>query len=237
MKRFGVLAYTLQFLLGSLFWKCHKEGSEDLLFLLSEPSPVIAELEPPVGTPRQIGQRPYPPTQVRIRGKYLSSPSLEIRFNSIKAAIIYNTGREILTEVPDGATTGQVFARKPNGICIPNTNSGIDCSGKDFFVDCYSPYNQEFGKEIFLPWSTAIDYEFRGIETRAFRVEIPDFIAEGTSKVNLNCPDKVTVRYFSPSCGVTDLISVSNPQIPIPQGRIVQFFVTSVGGTCSLRSL
>jgi hypothetical protein len=54
-----------------------------------------------------------PGTTVTITGQNLSGAA--VAFNGTKATIVSNTAAEIITKVPDGATTGQITVTTPVG--------------------------------------------------------------------------------------------------------------------------
>ncbi|MCC5815116.1 MAG: hypothetical protein JJT78_10195 [Leptospira sp.] len=232
--RIASLSIMLAF---AMVLNCHKEGSEDFLFALTQAPPFVAEITPSRGTPAQTGDRPYPATEVTIKGRNISDQDTKVLFNDIPGEIISNFNNEIKTKFPDDAVSGKIFVIKPGGECLPESDSGFNCSAKPFFVDCYKPYNNEYGIERVVKWGESKNFEYESVETFAFRAEIDPFVAEGASKLRVNCPNPVTIRYFSPSCKIDELILIRDPEIAIPKGRIMQFFMTGGNATCTVSVL
>jgi len=211
---------------------CHKEGSEDGFALLLSTNPaVISSVEPRVGTPTQTNiDRNYIATNVIIKGENFGLTNTKIFFNTVEAPIIYNLGTEISTTVPTGARSGYLYVVKTGGVCTQGTNLGVNCTGSDFFVDCYSPYNKEFGAEISIDQGASKNFEFSGLETKAIRVDFP----AQKGNVTVDCPGSVTVKYFSPSCDYTSLNLVTDPTIPVTNSKIMQLQVTASDVTCKV---
>lgn len=233
MKNSKLPFLLIVFLLG-ISVNCHKEGSQDFLFDLTQAPPFISEINPRLGTPTQNhSERPYPATTVIIKGRNFSTPGTRVLFNTIEATPFYNTGNEIQVNVPDGAKSGSIFIIKPEGQCLPGEKTGFNCSGANFFVDCYSPYKEEYGKEIAIDWGESKNIEFSGIETKAFRVEYGGLDLP-PSNLTIVCPGSTTVRYFTDSCSPSDLVLVRDPIIPVQNVKIMQFFVTAAESTCSI---
>lgn len=217
--------------------QCHKEGSVDPIMGMYLISPVISDLSPRIGTPRQDHpDRPYPPSLITIRGRNFFLPDIRVRFNSVTAGIIYNTGTEMQVEVPTGATSGFVYVTRDNSECSPLGGEGFLCSGTEFFVDCYAPYNQEYGKEIPLAFGTNSSQAFVGVQSRAYRAESGDLPIQ-TGTIRIECPSPVTVREFSASCAVTDHLLVRNPTLTFQNTKIKQFIVTAENSACSVSFL
>lgn len=212
---------------------CHKEGSEDFLLALTQSPPVLTELNPSFGTPRQLGERPYPPTVIRALGRNLADPQVSFFFNTIPAPILLRLPNEVQVEVPDGTTSGFFTAIKGSGLCPADTKQSSTCSRLPFFVDCYSPYNEEFGKEISIQPGESKKISYKGIETKAFRANLTNSFSVAT-KVQISCPGPVTVRVFSSSCEVQDFILVREPEFPLGDSRIVQFLVTAGESDCTI---
>lgn len=228
------LQLLMMVLLLALFVNCHQEGSQDFLFDLTQAPPYISEIIPRLGTPTQNhSERPFPATTVIIKGRNFSTPGTRVLFNEIESTPFLNTGNEIQVNVPDGTKSGNIFIIKPGGQCLPGEKSGFNCAGSNFFVDCYSPYKEEYGKEIAIDWGESKDIEFSGIETKAFRVEYGGLVMP-PSNLTVICPGSATVRYFSDSCSIGDLVLVRDPVIPVQNVKIMQFFVTAAESTCSI---
>lgn len=221
----------------SLFanFNCHKQGKEDAFALLtSTEPPVLSSVEPKIGTPSQANiDRIFSATQVVIQGEKFGLSDAKVYFNSIEASVIYNTGTEIRTSVPDGAISGFIYVARPGGVCTQGTKLGINCSGSEFFIDCYSPYNKEYGAELSIEQGSTLDIEFKGVETKAVRVEMP----AQAGNVTVGCANPITVKYFSPSCKYTSLTSVTNPVIPVVNSKILQLIVTASDETCTISTL
>ncbi|WCL50114.1 LIC10067 family putative lipoprotein [Leptospira sp. GIMC2001] len=230
MKRIAFIIFLLFGLFANI--QCHEEGSEDATAgLLGLDPPRISSISPRVGTPTQTGgDRPYSATNVTISGFNFGLTDTKIYFNGVEAPVFYNIGTEIATSVPDGATTGSLSIVRPGGQCIPFSNTGFNCASEDFFVDCYSPYANEFGTELQVDQTESLDIEFDGNQTKAIRIEVPT----GQANVTINCESIVSVKYFSPSCAVSELLLVTNPTIPITNARIMQMQLTASSATCSV---
>jgi hypothetical protein len=226
----------LHFLIASsLAWgtiNCHKEGSEDAFAVLLSTTPsVISSIEPRVGTPLQANiDRNYSATNVIIKGENFGFTDTKVFFNTVEAPVLYNFGTEISTRVPSGARSGFLYVVKTGGVCTQGTNLGVNCTGTEFFVDCYSPYNKEFGNEIAIDQGSSKNIEFSGEETKAIRIDFP----AQSGNVTVDCPAAVTVRYFSPSCDYTSLALVTDPKIPVINSKIMQLLVTANDVTCTI---
>lgn len=211
---------------------CHKEGTEDALAVLLATNPsVISSVEPRVGTPAQANiDRNYPATNVIIKGENFGLTDTKVFFNTVEAPILYNFGTEISTSIPTGARSGYVYVVKTGGSCTQGTKLGVNCTGSEFFIDCYSPYNNEFGAETSIDQGSSKNFEFSGEETKAIRVDFP----AQAGNVTVDCPAAVTVKYFSPSCDYTSLALVTDPSIPVSNSKVMQMLVTASDVTCTI---
>lgn len=204
------------------------------MFALTQAPPFLAEVTPSRGTPAQTGERAFPATEVVIRGRNIGGAETKIFFNDIEAPITANLGNEIFTRVPDSATSGKIFVKKSGGECLPDSNTGVNCSATDFFVDCYLPYNEEYKKEIEVKWGETVKYEFEGAETRAFLGNLNEKPSGSSAALRINCPGPTTIRYFSPSCQIGERVLVRDPLIDLGDVKIVQFFVTAGDSECNI---
>lgn len=196
--------------------------------------PVISLVSPSVGTPQQNNaNRSFPATGIRIKGRNFSIGNTFVFFNGVSAKIDLNTGTEIFTSVPAGAESGFIYVRTGQGQCIPNTKLGLNCSGEIFFVDCYSPLNNEYGRELEVRPGQPLDIEFEGVQTRAIRALA---LATG-SRVSITCGSVTTVRFFSTSCESNDLVLIRNPVLEMGTAKFMQFYLTAGDSTCSISVL
>lgn len=224
------ILYTIGFSLvfGNSF-SCVKSSSEDPLAALLTSPPVITSVTPQIGTPAQNNSNAtYSATEVIIKGENFGVDTV-VRFNDLVATITANFGTELYTKVPDGAFSGYVTVSKSGGSCLPNSKTGANCAGTEFFVDCYAVTNKQYGPEIELKQGEGISVEYDGNETKAFRTDT--LLTE--RNLTVGCDSVVTVRVFSRSCQATDYVLQNNPIIPFPAGVATQFYITAESVTCS----
>nr|WP_233440845.1 hypothetical protein [Leptospira biflexa] len=224
------ILYTIGFSLvfGNSF-SCIKSSSEDPLAALLTSPPVISSVTPQIGTPTQNNSNAfYTATEVIIKGENFGLEPV-VRFNDTVATLSLNLGTELYTKVPDGTYSGYITVSKSGGSCLPNSKSGVNCSGMEFFVDCYSVTNKQYGPEIELKQGQGISVEYDGNETKAFRTDT--LLSE--RNLTISCESVVTVRVFSRSCQATDYVLQNNPIIPFPSGVATQFYITAESATCS----
>lgn len=225
------ILYTIGFslVLGSSF-SCISSSSEDPLAALLTSPPVVSSVTPQIGTPAQNNANAtYSATEVVIKGENFGLEPI-VRFNDIVASVTLNTGTELYTKVPDGAFSGFITVSKSGGSCLPNSKTGVNCAGMEYFIDCYTVTNKQYGAEIELKQGQSLSVEFDGNETKAFHT---DTLLAARS-LTIGCESVVTVRVFSRSCQATDYVLQNDPIIPFPAGVATQFYITAESATCSL---
>jgi len=220
----------LSLALGSIRCSGGGGGSNSALSGLVASPPVLASASPQIGSPAQNNlNSAYPATIVTIIGSNFGTDTV-VRFNSLPAPILANTGTEITTTVPDGTVTGVLSVSKSGGSCTPGQKTGVNCAGLDFFVDCYSVTNKQYGDELEIPSGNSKRITFLGVQTKAFRSSV----LKAPGNITIGCDSVVTVRVFSKSCVATDQILVKDPTIPIPADTATQFYVTAGNSTCTI---
>ncbi|TGL86809.1 hypothetical protein EHQ68_16095 [Leptospira congkakensis] len=225
------ILYTIGFslVLGSSF-SCISSSSEDPLAALLTSPPVVSSVTPQIGTPAQNNSNAlYSATEVVIKGENFGIEPV-VRFNDILAAVTLNTGTELYTKVPDGAYSGFITVSKSGGSCLPNSKTGVNCAGMEYFIDCYAVTNKQYGPEIELKQGQSLSVEFDGQETKAFHTDT--LLSSRT--LTIGCQSTVTVRVFDRSCKATDYVLQNDPAIPFPVGVATQFYLTANAATCSL---
>ncbi len=211
------ILYTIGFSLvfGNSF-SCIKSSSEDPLAALLTSPPVITSVTPQIGTPEQRNANAfYSATEVVIKGENFGIDPV-IRFNETVATITLNLGTELYTRVPNGTYSGFITVSKSGGSCLPNTKSGVNCAGTEFFVDCYSVTNKQYGPEIEIKQGQGISVEYKGNETKAFRTDT----LLSARNLTIGCESVVTVRVFNRSCQATDYEFQNNHIIQFYRGVI-----------------
>lgn len=205
-------------------------GGDDALsgLLLSPPS--INTVIPEIGSPAQNNLNgAYPATNVVISGANFGTDTV-VRFNSIQATILSNIGTEIRTSVPDGTTPGVLTVSKLGGSCLPGQKTGTNCTGINYFIDCYAVTNKQYGDEIEISEGKTRSIKFDGVVTKAFR----STVLTVPGNITIGCDSVVTLRIFNASCVATDLILQKDPIVAIPAGVSTQFYVTAGNATCSI---
>lgn len=210
---------------------CSKGNADDPIAALLVSPPIISSVTPQIGTPRQNNDNGvYPPTQVIIKGSNFGIDTV-VRFNETQATISANLGTELYTSVPDGVYSGFITVSKAGGSCVAGTVSGINCSGTEFFIDCYDATGKQYGSETEIKQGDSKGIVYSGIETKAFRTDV----IFGSANLTVTCDSIVTVRLFNRSCVATDYILQRDPTIPLPAGYSSQFYVTAGSATCTLK--
>lgn len=205
-------------------------GGNDALSGLILSPPSITSVVPEIGSPAQNNLNgAFPATQVVISGANFGTDTV-VRFNSIQATIISNLGTEIRTSVPDGATPGVMTVSKLGGSCPAGLKTGTNCTGTNFFIDCYAVTNKQYGDEIEIVEGKARSVKFDGVVTKAFRSSVLTV----AGNITIGCDSVVTLRVFSPSCVARDLVLQKDPVVAIPAGVSTQFYVTAGSSTCSI---
>lgn len=225
------------------FCKGDKNSNNDplsiLLGLSPKYSPAISDIQPRKLNPEIRSSSAYhPPSQVKILGRNFSLVASEnlVLFNDIPATVLSSTSTEILTVVPNGATSGLLSVSRLGGVCNSfDKKSGINCSAMEYYVDCYKPYKNIYGEEILLKFGELQKVEFTTNGTHAFRVDLP----QGDYKIQIFCPSQVIVQYFTKTCEAIDVYNdnvnlLLNPTIPVSGGYTLQFFLSSSKGTCTI---
>lgn len=209
-------------------FSCVRSAGEDPLTALLSSPPVIQSITPQIGSPAQNNLNGiYAATDVIIRGENFGTDPV-VRFNNIQATIKLNTGVEIYTSVPNGAASGIISISKSGGSCLPNAKEGINCTGLEFFIDCYSVKRNEYGPELELKQGNSLSVAFSGTTTKAFRTDT----LLGSRNLTITCESNVTVRVFDQNCSATDYILVKDPTIALPAGLATQFYTTAGSATC-----
>ncbi|MCW7488167.1 LIC10067 family putative lipoprotein [Leptospira meyeri] len=225
------ILYTIGFslVLGNSF-SCKTSSNEDPLASLLTSPPVVSSVTPQIGTPAQNNlNATYAATEVVIKGENFGIDPV-IRFNDVVATISLNTGTELYTRVPDGAFSGFITVSKSGGSCLPNSKTGVNCAGMEYFIDCYTVANKQYGSEIELKQGHSLSIEFDGQETKAFHTDT----LLSSRNLTIGCESTVTVRVFDRSCRATDYVLQNDPVIPFPAGVATQFYLTAQSATCSL---
>ncbi|TGL39099.1 LIC10067 family putative lipoprotein [Leptospira perdikensis] len=225
------ILYTIGFslVLGNSF-SCISSSAEDPLAALLTSPPVVSSVTPQIGTPAQNNlNATYSATEVVIKGENFGLEPI-VRFNDTVATITLNIGTELYTKVPDGAYSGFITVSKSGGSCLPNSKTGVNCAGMEYFIDCYAVTNKQYGSEIELKQGQSLSVEFDGNETKAFHTDT----LLATRNLTIGCESVVTVRVFNRSCQATDYVLQNDPIIPFPAGVATQFYITAESATCSL---
>jgi uncharacterized protein YggT (Ycf19 family) len=212
-------------------------------------SPVITSISPQIGNPVfTAGLETFAATEVTINGRNfvqgLSSNSLTFYntqgTSSVAAGITYADTTKIVAKVPNGAVSGFVTVTNNGGACTSlDRKSGPNCTSTNFYVSCYQPYLNRYGEENRIDNLKQTDFEFTSNTTLAFRTDFP---GTGSNTVQIICiKSPVLVKYFSPSCSSTDVISngstiVFNPTFSVTGPYTVQYFVTAQKGTCTFKT-
>jgi hypothetical protein len=213
-----------------LHTNCSKGKDDDALAAILANPPVIESVTPQIGTPAQNNQNGiYPATQVVIKGSNFGVDTV-VRFNETVATISANLGTELYTSVPDGAYSGFITVSKSGGSCIAGSSSGVNCTGSEFFVDCYEATGKQYDSEIEIKQGQSKSVVFSGIQTKAFRTDT----VVGSANITIGCDSVVTVRLFNRSCQATDFILQKDPTISLPAGLSSQFYVTAGSATCGI---
>ncbi len=220
------------FLMVSIFFgTCSKGKGDDALAALLVSPPIISSVTPQIGSPKQNNDNGiYPATQVVIKGSNFGIDTV-VRFNETQATISANLGTELYTSVPDGVYSGFVTVSKSGGSCVTGTASGINCTGSEFFVDCYEATGKQYGSETEIKQGESKDIVYSGIQTKAFRTDV----ILGSANLTITCSSVVTVRLFNRSCQATDFILQRDPTVALPGGLSSQFYVTAGSATCTLK--
>ncbi len=231
---------ALFFILFFTLFGCESNsGSNNTLAASLLTYPVITSLEPRfVNSSFSIAGVNYAASTLKIYGRNFSAVTTDntVLFNGIPATVTSATTTEISTVVPDGVYSGVVTVSKVGGSCTSlDLKSGINCGGSDLYVNCYSPFKNEYGSEILLSYGTQNSITFtESIGTKAFRVDT----ISGTRSLLLNCPSNMTVTLFSKTCSpsITQNIvpSTTTPQLTFVGGYTLQFFVTTQSGDCKI---
>jgi hypothetical protein len=216
-------------IIGNSFY-CTKSSSDDTLAALLSSPPIIASVTPQIGTPAQNNSNgTYTATEVVIKGEDFGLDPV-VRFNDLQAQITANFGTELYTKVPDGAISGYITVSKAGGSCLPNEKTGTNCAGTEFFVDCYSVTNKQYGPEIELTQGGSLSAKFDGIESKAFRTTT----LTADTNLTITCESILNIRVFDRSCRATDYTLVRDPTILLPAGVATQFYLTAGSATCNL---
>ncbi|MCU0824487.1 MAG: hypothetical protein MUF77_07570 [Leptospira sp.] len=233
MEKSLMLRFTTKIVLllviGNSFY-CTKSSSENPIAAIVASPPVLASVTPQIGTPAQNNPNAtYGATEVVIRGEDFGLDPV-IRFNEVQAIITANFGTELYTRVPDGAYSGLITVSKSGGSCLPNEKTGTNCTGTEFFVDCYSVTNKQYGPELELKQGSSLSVKFDGIESKAIRTTT----LTANTNLTITCESILTVRVFDRSCRATDYALVRDPTILLPANVSTQFYVTAGSATCNL---
>jgi hypothetical protein len=180
----------------------------------------------------------YPPSQLVVTGRNFSLIPQENRvlFNDILGRVDYSTETELRLTPPPGITSGLLSVSRMGGECNSfDRKSGLNCAAIEYYVDCYSNYNNVFGEEVNLPLRELQKIEFESNGTKAFRADLP----QGDYSINIACSAQVIVQRFTNSCVPIDEFRENsnlliNPQIPVQGGFTLQFFVSTTKGTCNI---
>ncbi|MDZ4724957.1 MAG: hypothetical protein SH817_02285 [Leptospira sp.] len=209
---------------------CSKGKEDDALAALLVSAPILSSVSPQIGTPRQNNENGvYAATDVVIKGSNFGIDTV-VRFNDVVATITANLGTELYTSVPDNAISGYVTVSKSGGSCVSGTASGLNCTGSEFFIDCYTATGKQHGDEIEIKQGESKSIVFSGVQTKAFRTDL----ILGAANLTIGCDSVVTVRLFSPSCQATDYILQKDPTITLNPNSTSQFYVTAGSATCGL---
>ncbi|MHA7055793.1 IPT/TIG domain-containing protein [Aquimarina sp. M1] len=112
---------------------CNDDDSEGIRI------PAIVSFSPEIGEPGD---------EIVIAGTDLANAT-SVSFNGIASTITENTGRTILTTVPEGATTGKISATTAGGLTISIDNFRVRVIGAPE-VNNISPRSAQAGEEITL---------------------------------------------------------------------------------------
>ncbi len=101
----------------------------------TQPTPVIDEFSPHQGG---VG------TEVTITGENFSTDPI-VKFNNIEATVVSNTETEIVTSVPEGATTGRITVKVGTLTAVSETDFTVTYEPK---VTEFSPLRAPVGDEV-----------------------------------------------------------------------------------------
>jgi hypothetical protein len=219
------------------FAQCKTSKVEYLSYLLY--SPLILSVTPNAGSPAfSIDGTTYGPTTVVITGSNfgLENQSI-ITFNGTQATPSSQTETLITTTIPTGATSGPLLIKATGGTCYPDNRTGFLCSGTNFFIDCYSSMGGLYGDAIELTVGKEKSVEYSGLQTKAFRFQMPI----GSPILTVTCDSDVNIKYFSSeACTLVDNGLKTNPSLTFTGSTITstktqQFFMAAYGATCKLK--
>lgn len=92
-----------------------KYGSATLNFKVTQPGPIINDIDPAAGGPND---------EITIYGAYFKGVT-EVKINDVAATIISNTKSEIKVKVPAGVTNGKVVVTTPVGTVTATKTFGL----------------------------------------------------------------------------------------------------------------
>ncbi|MDX1959965.1 MAG: IPT/TIG domain-containing protein [Leptospiraceae bacterium] len=229
------------------FFSCKGDDTsqrEILSFLLGLPSSsynlAITNVVPKFGSPKQsttlFGE--FPATKVTISGRNFSLVPSEniVRFNGVQSVVDFSSTTEIRTTVPTNASTGVLSVSKIDGNCSSlDKKSGYNCSGTEFYLNCYSSYNSIYGEQNLLTVNKKETFVYDGYSTKAFRVDLTN----RTHTINIICKNLTSVKTFSNTCVPTDVIQdgstfLSNPTVNVSGGYTLEFFVSTLKSDCTI---
>jgi hypothetical protein len=215
---------------------CSNDSSNNnALAALATSSPIITELNPTRVHPTIVyGNVSYPSKEMKILGRNFSllPTDLQVKFGIVPSTILSSTESEILVKVPDEISTGILTVSKSGGVCnSADGKSGINCGGRQYYVDCYEGINKPHSEEILLTVGKIEKITYNKTEFKAFKSEL-----NPTPKtVQIRCPEKVSIAYFNKQCKPDETLKdVTNPQWNIEGGFTHQFLMFTTSGECDI---
>jgi hypothetical protein len=216
-------------------------------------SPEIYSMVPRKGNPSftspsifGFGGGQFKETSILITGKNFvpSNSGNTILFNGTTALVDSATPTELRIRVPNGATSGPLSVANQGGTCNSiDKRSGPNCVSLDFYIDCYSPYNNIYGAEVSISTGTSQELVFENTSTKAIRSDLIQTLDNSSvvNTINIQCTSLSRVLSFSQSCTPSELTINGNtlnlnPKFSIgTQFFTLQYFITAGKGTCVVR--
>lgn len=232
--KYQILILIAVFLIGDC--KSSSSSNDYLAALVgdSTASPVVTSFDPVKVNPSiSYSNVTYPSSIVTIKGRnfsYVTSENI-VTFNNLPATVQASTNTELIVKVPDGIPQGIMKVMKPGGTCSSlDQKSGYNCSGKNYYVDCYAGIGSPYGEEVTLEVGKVNKVTYSKTTGKAFKVEL----LPGTRSFTFICPNYMNYVYFSNTCSPTAAENAVNPQWSLQGGYTMQFVIVTGSGECSI---